>query len=89
MKVNIYTQKNSEYLKNNPNWHVEDSPWKSKQIMKMLCRNPIFPKSIAEVGCGAGEILNQLYLSMPNDVCFTGFDISSDAIDFAKTREKD
>lgn len=89
MTKNIYTEENGEYLKNNPTWHVEDSPWKAKQIIKMLNRNPINPKSIAEIGCGAGEILNQLHLSMPNNVSFTGYDISSDAISLAKTREKE
>jgi SAM-dependent methyltransferase len=85
----IYTQENGEYLQKNPTWHVEDSPWKAKQILRILNNNPVHPKSIAEVGCGAGEILNQLYLSMPNDVHFTGYDISSDAIKLAKMREKD
>lgn len=89
MTEKIYTEENGEYLKNNPTWDVEDSPWKAKQIIKMLNRNSINPKSIAEIGCGAGEILNQLYLSMPNDVSFSGYDISSDAMSFAKQREKD
>ena len=89
MTEKFYTEENCEYYKNNPNWHVEDSPWKARQINKILSRNPIHPNSIAEVGCGAGEILNQLRLSMPNDVSFTGFDISSDAIRLAKQREKE
>ena len=89
MTEKIYTEENGEYLKKNPNWHIEDSPWKAKQIIKMLSRNPIHPKSIAEIGCGAGEILNQLQLAMPSDVCFAGYDISSDAISLAKQREKD
>lgn len=90
MTEKIYTEENGEYLKNNPTWHVEDSPWKAKQVLKMLNRNPdINPKSIVEIGCGAGEILNQLYLSMPDDVNFTGYDISVDAINIAKTRAKE
>ena len=89
MTEKFYTVENSEYLKNNPGWHVDDSPWKAKQIIKMLARNSIKPKSITEVGCGAGEILNQLYQSMPKDISFTGYDISGDAINLAKQREKD
>ena len=89
MTVEIYTTENGEYLKNNPTWHIKDSPWKAKQIIKMLKRNPILPKSIAEVGCGTGEVLNQLYLSMPNNVRFTGYDISSDALNLAKHKEKE
>jgi len=89
MADKIYTEENEEYLKNNPTWHIEDSPWKAKQILKMLSRNLINPKSIAELGCGAGEIVNQLHQAMPNNVSFTGYDISGDAIGLAKQREKD
>ncbi len=89
MTEKIYTDEDGEYLKNNPAWHVEDSPWKAKQILKMLKRNPLNPKTIVEIGCGAGEILNQLYSSMPDDVSFAGYDISGDAIRLAKTREKE
>ncbi|GAB3252225.1 hypothetical protein GCM10027347_11160 [Larkinella harenae] len=84
----IYTEQNGAYLQKNPTWHVEDSPWKARQILKMLDRNPIAPQTVAEVGCGAGEILNQLYRAMPEDVDFTGYDISVDAIMLAKQREK-
>lgn len=89
MAEKTYTETNSEYLQNNPTWHTEDSPWKAKHILKMLGRNPIDVKSVVEVGCGAGEILNQLYSAMPGDVNFTGYDISGDAINFAKQREKE
>lgn len=89
MSDKIYIDKDGKYLKNNPTWHVEDSPWKAKQIIKMLSRNSLMPKSIAEVGCGAGEILNQLYMSMPHDVNFVGYDISFDAISFAIQRRKE
>lgn len=86
---NLYTEKNGEYLMKNPSWHVEDSPWKASQILKMLGRNKLNPETVVEVGCGAGEILNQLYSQMPNNVRFTGYDISPDAIELAKRREKD
>jgi 2-polyprenyl-3-methyl-5-hydroxy-6-metoxy-1,4-benzoquinol methylase len=89
MAESIYTEEKGNYLKNNPNWHVEDSLWKANQIFKMLNRNVMHPKTIAEIGCGAGEILNQLHLSMPNDVAFKGYDISIDTIHLAKKREKE
>lgn len=88
MTEKLYTEENSDYLKNNPTWHVEDSSWKAQLILKMFKRNSINPDSVAEVGCGYGEILNQLQLSMPNNVSFTGNDISSDAIKFAKQKAK-
>lgn len=86
---NIYTDINSNYLNNNPNWHVEDSHWKAKQIMRMLTRNPLELGTVVEIGCGAGEILNQLHASMSNNVNFYGFDISVDAIRLCEHRNKD
>ena len=85
----IYTRENSDYLKNNPTWHIEDSLYKAKWVINIVNRNRLFPKTIAEVGCGAGEILNQLYSHFPDDTLFCGYDISGDAIKLAKPREKE
>ena len=85
----LYTKENGKYLNKNPSWHVEDSPWKANHIISMMVRHSLNPKLIAEIGCGAGEILNRLYLSLPSDVCFVGYDVSHDAINMAKQREKD
>ena len=55
----IYTD--GTYLEQNPNWHQGDSAWKAGHIQALLERNGITePKSICEVGCGAGEILRVL-----------------------------
>jgi ubiquinone/menaquinone biosynthesis C-methylase UbiE len=48
------------YLQKNPLWHTEESLWKAERVMRMLNRQTIAPKSICEVGCGAGEVLKQL-----------------------------
>lgn len=79
----------NEYLEMNPTWHVEDSPWKAKQILKIIKNNNINPRSICEVGCGAGEILNQLYFLMPNNVSFVGYEISPSAFELCQQRKKD
>jgi 2-polyprenyl-3-methyl-5-hydroxy-6-metoxy-1,4-benzoquinol methylase len=89
MLEEFYTKENSDYLKKNPTWHMEDSPWKARQVLKMLSRNPIECQTIVEVGCGAGEILNQLHAALPKSVVFTGYDISPDCINLAKKKEKD
>jgi len=75
-----------KYLKQNPTWHSEDSPWKAKQILKIIKRNTLQPKQICEVGCGAGEILYQLSLNMKNDISFVGYDISPQAIELSKLK---
>jgi len=83
----MYTQ--GDYLSHNPSWGREESPWKAQQILKMLKRNNIEPKTICEVGCGAGEILRQLQLKMPEDRQFMGYEISPQAIEFCQTRSNE
>lgn len=75
-----------KYLKQNPTWHSEDSPWKVQQILKIIRRNNLKPKKICEVGCGVGEILYQLSLNLNDDVSFVGYDISPQAIEESKRR---
>jgi SAM-dependent methyltransferase len=81
--------KNGRYLELNPTWHAEDSPWKAKQVFEMIRRNDLQPNSICEIGCGAGEVLNQLHLLLPGPVSFTGFEISPQAFQLCKTNEKE
>jgi predicted TPR repeat methyltransferase len=85
-KSTIY--QTGEYLKNNPDWHSEDSPWKAKKILRILERNNIDPKSVCEIGCGAGGILKYLHSSMEK-VEFTGYEISKDAFEFCKTLQRE
>lgn len=80
----LYTS--GEYLKKNPTWHVEESPWKANQIMQMLARNSLAPQTICEVGCGAGEVLKQLQGKMDVSCTFWGYDISPQAIELTKSR---
>jgi SAM-dependent methyltransferase len=75
-----------EYLAKNPGWHVEESPWKARQILHMLRRNRITAKTICDVGCGTGEVLKQLQETLNNDCAFLGYDISPQAFELAKGR---
>lgn len=86
MSNNRYTD--GRYLEENPSWHVEDSPWKSNHIVKMLEKNKLRPGTFCEVGCGAGEVLGQLQNTYP-DATLTGWDISPQAISLAQTRAND
>lgn len=76
------------YLTNNPTWHEKDSPWKAKQIRKILRRNNIKLSSVCEIGCGAGEILNCLTNEYGPEVTFTGYEISPQAYDICRKKEK-
>jgi SAM-dependent methyltransferase len=79
---------NAEYLASNPTWHVEDSPWKAQKIYDILRRNNLKPSRIAEVGCGAGEILVQLKAQLPES-SFVGYEMSEQAFALARSRERE
>lgn len=75
-----------EYLAKNPAWHAEESAWKARQVLCMLRQNGIAPKTVCDVGCGAGEVLKQLQENLDKECIFWGYDISPQAIELAKTR---
>jgi hypothetical protein len=76
------------YLAKNRSWHEKDSPWKAKQILRILNRNKIVPTTVCEIGCGAGEILNCLADSYGSDVLFSGFEVSPQAMEICKRKER-
>jgi Methyltransferase domain len=78
---------NGDYLKKNPTWHVEYSPWKAGNILQLLHQRNLKPHTICEVGCGAGEVLRQLQMKMDPRCEFWGYDIAPAAIEMAKQRE--
>jgi len=77
---------NGEYFKKHPSWHIEYSPWKADNIHRFLERKKLNPKTICEVGCGAGEVLRQLQLKMDPSCQFWGCDVAPPAIDIAKKK---
>ncbi len=81
----LYTS--GEYLKKNPTWHVGESPWKTREILRMMARNTIAPKTICEIGCGAGEILRLLQKNMDGECILWGYEISPQAFELAKVKE--
>ena len=86
MKNNsIYS--NQKYLQNNPNWHVEDSPYKAELISKAINRSKIKFKNMVDIGCGAGMVLQILSEKYP-DKFFHGIDISPDVAKFWEKRNK-
>lgn len=75
------------YISKNPSFHMERSPWKANQICKMMERNHLHPKTICEIGCGAGEILNILRTNLDKVDGLYGFEVSPQAYELCKQRE--
>ena len=79
---NIYTD--GQYLEATQTWHAEDSPWKARQIKKIIDKNKLQPNSIAEIGCGSGSILDELSKQPElHHVFIEGYDISPQAIEIS------
>jgi SAM-dependent methyltransferase len=75
-----------EHAKQNPNWHLEESLWKASQVIRMMRRHHIAPKTICDLGSGAGEVLKQLQQRLDGDCVFWGYDISPYAFELSKSR---
>jgi SAM-dependent methyltransferase len=80
---------NGDYFKKNPSWHVEYSPAKAQTIHDCLRRRQLSPKTIGDVGCGAGEVLALLQKRMDPTCWFWGYDVAPPAIEMAKRRENE
>ena len=81
---NVYAD--GEYLKTNPEWHVDESPFKVGQIVRMLERHRLQPKTICDIGCGAGEVLRLLQERLDSASVFCGYDISPQAVEMCRSR---
>jgi SAM-dependent methyltransferase len=77
------------YLEQHPSWHLEDSPWKAEQILRVLRRHRLEPRTVCEVGCGAGGVLRALHDTLGGDVAYVGLDVSEQALELAASRRTD
>lgn len=55
----------------NQTWHSEDSAWKAGQIVRILEKNHVAPSTVADIGCGAGEIPASLATRYGPEVTFS------------------
>lgn len=81
--------RDGSYLELNPSWHVEESPFKVRQIRRMIERRNVVPTSVCDVGCGAGLVLAELQPYLPADCVCWGYDISSAALSRCQSRAND
>jgi len=71
----------SDYLEENPDWDIQDSPWKVNKVITMLKKHTVEPNVACEVGCGAGACLAELRKHL-GDTKLYGYDIAPDALKF-------
>jgi cyclopropane fatty-acyl-phospholipid synthase-like methyltransferase len=78
LETTIYND--GTYLRNNPDWHADDSAWKADHIAAMLARHGVVASTVCEIGCGAGQILRCLSRRLDPGTRFVGYDISPAAL---------
>jgi SAM-dependent methyltransferase len=76
------------YLERNPTWHAEDAAWKAEQILAMMRRHGLSPRSICEIGCGSGDLLVHLSDSLGLGVEIHGYDVAIDAYEIARPKSR-
>ena len=77
---------NGIYKEKNPTWDDEYAPWKGAMVQKMITDNAVNISCLAEVGCGAGGILEYLEKQNSTIKSCRGYDISEAAITMAKNK---
>jgi SAM-dependent methyltransferase len=82
----IYTS--GEYGRRHQTWHAEDSAWKAGHIHRIVRKNNVRGRKVAEIGCGAGGILSALSAQLDEDMVYFGYDISPQAIEMARIHER-
>lgn len=78
------TYTDGTYLEQNPTWHAKDAPWKANHVAAVL--GELKPRTICDVGCGAGAVLALLCERYGADA--TGYDPSPQAIKLARELER-
>jgi Methyltransferase domain len=73
------------YLDNTKTWHIEDSPYKAQIVEQSIRVNNIIFQNCADVGCGAGLVVELLSKSYPESN-FTGYELSQDVDTFWSSR---
>lgn len=80
----LYTQ--GDYLNKQPTWHLEESPWKARAVLRMLQQHQLVPAKVCEVGCGAGEVIRLVQLGLPATCELYGYEISPQAFALCQAR---
>lgn len=70
-----------DYERLNPSWDSADSQWKAALVADLLARHQLVPRTLVEVGCGAGGVLGALQALLP-DTALEGWEIAPGAARF-------
>ncbi|CAM8625056.1 AdoMet_MTases domain containing protein [Burkholderiales bacterium] len=72
---------NGTYHQHHPSWDEEDGAWKARNVKRLFERNGLNPRTLIDVGCGAGGVLAELSNYDPG-LSLVGYDVSPQLKDF-------
>lgn len=67
------------YAGTNSDWHESDGAWKARQVARMLDSHGLQPKSICDIGCGTGGVLDELRSLLDWTPTLTGYEVAEEA----------
>ena len=62
------------YVNRTGNWHLGDASFKANEVLRMIAKHQLQPKSICDIGCGAGGVLHGVQQALPSGVKLTGYE---------------
>jgi 2-polyprenyl-3-methyl-5-hydroxy-6-metoxy-1,4-benzoquinol methylase len=81
--------RDGSYAAKNPSFGNENTAWKARQIIRMMEKHGIKPRTICEIGCGSGGILDYLHRVLPSSTSFTGVEPMPEAFAACSQRSRD
>lgn len=81
--------KDGTYAAHNPACGEENAAWKAGQVLRIMQKNGVQPKTICEIGCGSGGILEVMHARLPADVRFTGVEPMPEAFAVCSAKAKE
>lgn len=73
----------SDYAERNPDWHEGDAPHKAAALAELIRELHPLPRSVIDLGCGAGGVLRALRAELGHELPGTtweGWDVAPEAI---------
>lgn len=87
MNMSFFTMyDDGAYLDANVGWHETDGLWKANRVHDLLGALALKPRSICDIGCGTGAVLDHLGGILGNDPNLMGFEVSRSAVELAHTK---
>ena len=77
------------HYERHPTWYDHEAPWKADQVVRMMARHGLDPRSIVDVGCGTGGVLAALQPRLRPDCLLQGYDIAPAPVALAQHRAND